>query len=885
MPRKVLPARPASGKSVTIHLIDVGAQAYADCALCQFGDITVLIDGAHAVNATPSVGHRSVPDQLAGILGQPADALHVDLLIVSHTHSDHYGCLPTLVGAKTLHADWALIADRDLGWGKIAGETDALMDAADPRAQRLMDLFREDFPPDDEVRPLSDFALDRVSDQDVYSQFVTDLENGGGTVVSYADGPDAGGDLKKLLAHFQTLGLTINLLGPSRAQLVECARGLAQGLGLVTDFLRVNTPPASVDMVADFDTVLQDAQSKLARGGNFVNLQSLITIFEYQGRKFLFSGDMQTEDPATKYSHIPISAVLKSELRKLRQQMMASAPYDFVKLGHHGSFNACSDELLNAYRDTKDFGISVGEFSPTHPDPDKVLPLLIARKKTIKWVRTDYNRLCGFQYHASAAGVPFKETGPLNDTDKNKYDLGQRLSGAGGGPGDLFAESLPGAAPAGVSTGDTAKLQARIPFAGAYIDFQLTVSSPGAAARTRISSGSKQPDSGSDQPAPGSTPALPASSVTPPNLAGGRTLPKLLFVTSRDQLANNVGKLEAQAALDAIRQRGHLLVDDLPSGLKLSDTSETLDRVRQQLAAASDVRGIVLLGGYDVVPSRQLNTLPEGEEQHVADVEDPDKWIIWCDDEYGGLPNNGKLAYYSLPVSRVPDQHYAPFFYSTLQAPGPSGTLCSGLRNLLRPFATQVSPNFKDRTALYVSSPVVYTDGTDLSAEYVYFMLHGDALDSMEYVGETKEREPLRAFRIDNVPGTAGAVVFAGCCWGALIGSTPAAFALPNQPIGVKGRDSSIALRFLAKGARAFVGCTGAHYSPGDGQPAASAGGPMHIAFWKYCLDPSIPGPAEALRRAKIDYLAGMPYLPDVASSVTVNSKILNQFTCLGLGW
>jgi hypothetical protein len=179
----------------------------------------------------------------------------------------------------------------------------------------------------------------------------------------------------------------------------------------------------------------------------------------------------------------------------------------------------------------------------------------------------------------------------------------------------------------------------------------------------------------------------------------------------------------------------------------------------------------------------------------------------------------------------------------------------------------------------------VYTDGTDLSAEYVYFMLHGDALDSMEYVGETKEREPLRAFRIDNVPGTAGAVVFAGCCWGALIGSTPAAFALPNQPIGVKGRDSSIALRFLAKGARAFVGCTGAHYSPGDGQPAASAGGPMHIAFWKYCLDPSIPGPAEALRRAKIDYLAGMPYLPDVASSVTVNSKILNQFTCLGLGW
>jgi hypothetical protein len=63
MPRTVSKPSPASAKSVTINLIDVGAQAYADCALCQFGDITVLIDGAHAVNAEPSLGHRSIPDQ------------------------------------------------------------------------------------------------------------------------------------------------------------------------------------------------------------------------------------------------------------------------------------------------------------------------------------------------------------------------------------------------------------------------------------------------------------------------------------------------------------------------------------------------------------------------------------------------------------------------------------------------------------------------------------------------------------------------------------------------------------------------------------------------------------------------------------------------------
>src|SRR2546421_8888033 len=110
MPRKSVPTKSA-GTKVTINLIDVGAQMYADCILCQFGDISVLIDGAHSANAQESLGHRSVPDQLGEILGQSADALYVDLLIVSHTHADHFGCLPALAGAKTLKSDWALIAD------------------------------------------------------------------------------------------------------------------------------------------------------------------------------------------------------------------------------------------------------------------------------------------------------------------------------------------------------------------------------------------------------------------------------------------------------------------------------------------------------------------------------------------------------------------------------------------------------------------------------------------------------------------------------------------------------------------------------------------------------------------------------------------------------
>jgi hypothetical protein len=58
MPRtRVRNATP--GSKIIINLIDVGPQAYGDCILCQFGDISVLIDGAHAANTEASFGHRS----------------------------------------------------------------------------------------------------------------------------------------------------------------------------------------------------------------------------------------------------------------------------------------------------------------------------------------------------------------------------------------------------------------------------------------------------------------------------------------------------------------------------------------------------------------------------------------------------------------------------------------------------------------------------------------------------------------------------------------------------------------------------------------------------------------------------------------------------------
>jgi hypothetical protein len=140
----------------------------------------------------------------------------------------------------------------------------------------------------------------------------------------------------------------------------------------------------------------------------------------------------------------------------------------------------------------------------------------------------------------------------------------------------------------------------------------------------------------------------------------------------------------------------------------------------------------------------------------------------------------------------------------------------------------------------------------------------------------------LEAMRVANVPEQCGAVVFAGCCWGALTVRTSAVDYRKGDPVQVLTPDQSIALAFLAAGAAAFVGCTGAHYSPVEGN-LNYFGAPMHSAFWRHIS--SGKGAAEALFLAKIDYIKGMPHGRTKVEEAAIENKILRQFTCLGLGW
>jgi hypothetical protein len=93
--------------------------------------------------------------------------------------------------------------------------------------------------------------------------------------------------------------------------------------------------------------------------------------------------------------------------------------------------------------------------------------------------------------------------------------------------------------------------------------------------------------------------------------------------------------------------------------------------------------------------------------------------------------------------------------------------------------------------------------------------------------------------------------------------------------------ENSIALSTLRAGYRAFIGCTGAHYSPLTAQPDM-AGGPMHVHFWR--LLATDKSPALALFNAKRAFEANFPQSDD-AGDDAINQKILRQFTCLGLGW
>jgi hypothetical protein len=165
---------------------------------------------------------------------------------------------------------------------------------------------------------------------------------------------------------------------------------------------------------------------------------------------------------------------------------------------------------------------------------------------------------------------------------------------------------------------------------------------------------------------------------------------------------------------------------------------------------------------------------------------------------------------------------------------------------------------------------------------HLYLMLHGDSADGTTFWGEDpKTGRLVEAFDTTCVPEHGSGVVFSGACWGALIVTRRAAAQDPGRLPQPKTVDNSIALTALRAGYRAFIGCTGAHYSPIGARPDI-AGGPMHVRFWQALATDQYP--ALALFNAKRAFEVNFPPSDD-AGDDAINQKILREFTCLGLGW
>jgi beta-lactamase superfamily II metal-dependent hydrolase len=833
--------------TTTVHLLDVGVPEYGDALLLRFDDVAVLVDGAHPGDQVSKGGHEAFPDQLSRLLDQADPPYRVDLLVITHAHLDHIGCLPYLVSHELLAPTWALVADERLGWGR---SLDDPRDAPeeDAPARHLVAALREEVPTrldDDAV--VSRLIADAADLETTYTAMLEALVAAGTNLVRF--GRD---DVAPLVSVFDGIGL--DLIGPSQDHLLACAEIISTSTqDLLTD--------ASETMAADVDVSvaelyrrwqLRGVDAATSRPGPAINLQSVVSAFHHDDVALLLAGDMQWADPQVS------DPIVSESIHDLRAEIARRGPFDFVKLSHHGSDNALSPEVFGDFGSTPFFGICAGEQSGSHPNPE-VLKILDEHSDSITWARTDHNRAATFTFGGDGSPIVEIQQGRLNDPVPNTADLARSEVA----PIPRASVQGPPTRSRGGHAMQTVEITASVPYAPTRVTFSIDV----------------RPDEATSTGPDTQVFTRSATAQEELRLGGGRKLPPLLFVTNTEALARNIGALEAQGVLAAIEASGQpLMRTAAESG---SSASAVARSVVDELRRRGDRQGVVIVGGHDVVPHLIVDCLPPAVRARVR-PRDADDFVVWSDDAYGDIDGDGLPE---VPVARIPDGKSPELVRAALAADDARRpqSRC-GVRNVLRPFADDVYAHLAQPRDLLVSAPATF-DGAPplwLDADAVYLMLHGDDDDSSRFWGEDPPGPLPVAVTVGNVPERAGRVVFTGACWGALTADRPANRAVPGQAIGQKTVGTSIALAFLKGGSTAFIGCTGSHYSPTE-PPYDFHGGPMHMGFWD-AMNGGAP-PAGALLDAKLGYAQQMPHGLRTPEMQAVEYKILREFTCLGLGW
>ncbi len=831
--------------ALRIHLLDVGTEKYGDCLICELGERRILIDGAHAGDYKNRGDRPSIPTQMEELLGHSAP-FEFDLLVVTHCHADHIGCLPTLVSQGTIKADWALVADETLGFGRAQDFQPPSPDALTRTDKLAAALREEDYShlPDNELEQLLE---DIATLESRYRDMLAALEHSGTKVVRY--GTD---DHRRIEVAFGDFGLKV--LGPTQEHLKICSQAIAKfNERAPSDVDRM----ADADLVSIYRSILSQADAAGAEDrpgkGAALNDQSVVLKLTADGATALLAGDMQFAKPE-------ISGIARL-MGQLRQSVKTAGPYRFIKLTHHSSYNGFDDSLLRDWSATHHYAHTGGLNDADHPDPG-VLQLLEENRTRLQWARTDRNGRVTVSF--PAGGPSFEIAfGQLNDATPNSDAGAQAVLSAPGA-----SSKKPVQVPTTVHTfGGGAELSATAKIstdvARVTVTFELSRTGLGPADISRATL----------FPVPHSKAPKPGEVVPRLRLGSGRKLPKLLFASYRPRLEHNIGTSEAAAALQMIQDSGQPL-------LEVQTPASPWPEIRSQLVKTGST-GIVILGGYDVLPAQRLDVLPPSLRSQLSSGSDSDNFVVWSDEAYGD--KDGDLLP-EVPVSRIPDAKSPQLVMAALAASGTvPGRSRYGVRNDARPFAVGPYNLIPGTTGLLVSQPTKSSTigAQNASSEIVYFMLHGSDTDGTRFWGEDRGGM-LEAMNLINVPSILAGVVFAGCCWGALTADQRAATAVAGQPLGIRTSGQSVALSYLHAGVRAFVGCTGTHYSPTI-PPYNYFGGPMHTAFFKRLI--SGLGPAQALFEAKVEYASGMPHGQNSNVGRAIELKIWKQFTCLGLGW
>ena len=474
-----------------VHFLDVGVKEYGDSVLCELDGTTVLIDGAH-----PGDDVR-ILEQLRSLLGVEG-RVDVDLLVATHAHQDHIGCLPSLVQNGNLRARWALVADPGLGWP---------VPIPDDRTGAVVAGLREEILTErTDDRTLERFLADALGLEGRYRRMLEKLGEDGVVVRLGKD------STKKLSDEFASVGLRI--LGPSKKQLVACQSVIESAIDSVaevaTDLLSADAAATEVDAYRHLTGGGLDALDARGRPGPPLNLQSVVLSFDVGGVKLLFAGDMQFADPQVGHPEV------RAELAKLRDKVRGGAPYGLVKISHHGSDNAFSESVLSELGTSNLFGICAGSDSTHHPNR-VVLDLLNRRRDSLKWVRTDRNGLSTITFGAGSPRIK-RARGKVNDPAPNQEDAPVVP------PAEATVER---------QTEGEVEVLTRIPHTSTRVRVSVEVEPGGATRRVSVFRG--------------------LGDRADARLASGRNLPSLLFVTSEERLVDNVGAPAAEEVLGLIR--------------------------------------------------------------------------------------------------------------------------------------------------------------------------------------------------------------------------------------------------------------------------------------------------------------------------------------------